>query len=190
MIDLWFPTAIFVEENALNSEDNAALENTILNLEKQIPDGGSNWHTNISNSCGTYDLLSDKSFSNITKLVTRKVNDFAKELGSDYSYQPNSGWYNVYRAGDYQEYHIHTNSIFSAVYYVTNPEKSGRIIFENPAEPDILPLNNVTNNMYNFKNCHYLPSPGTIIIFRSYLRHMVEKCLNTDPRITIAFNFS
>lgn len=187
----WFPTAIFVEENLISFEDNQNLSKYVLDLETKIQKGGQNWITDISNSHGTYDLILDNEFKNLTDSVTDKINIFAKEFGSNYEYdKPSSMWYNIYRNGDYQEYHTHTDSVFSAVYFVTNPENSGRIVFENPIEPDMKPIKNITvNNDLNFKNCHYNPKPGTLLIFRSYMRHMVERCLNIEPRITIAFNY-
>jgi uncharacterized protein (TIGR02466 family) len=190
-IHFWFPTAISVEENIIPIDDIKKYSDQILDLESIIQSGGKNWNTEISNSHGTYDMINDGKFEDLISVVTDKINIFAREYGSDFSYQkPESMWYNIYRKGDYQEYHTHTDSVFSAVFYVTSPENSGRIIFENPIEPDMKPVKNIIkNNDLNYKTCHYTPDKGTLIIFRSYLRHMVEKCLNTEPRITIAFNY-
>lgn len=190
-VHFWFPTAIFVEENILPIDQIDMCKEYILDLENTITSGGSNWKTDISTSHGTYDMINDEKFTQLKLCVTKKINTFAREHGSEYSYEtPSSMWYNIYRKGDFQEYHTHTDSVFSAVFYVSNPENSGRIVFENPTEPDMKPIKNiVTNNDLNFKNCHYNPESGTLLIFRSYLRHMVEKCLNNEPRITIAFNY-
>ena len=53
----------------------------------------------------------------------------------------------------------------------------------------MLPMKNVKKyDDLNFVNCHYNPPERSIVIFRSYIQHMVEKCNNLSPRITGAFN--
>lgn len=190
MIDLWFPTPIFVQTNLIDDKENMNLSEHIMYIEERI-EKGENWNTGINTSHGTYDMMSDPLFNNLLKNVTIKVNEFGKELGSTYNYsQCEYAWYNVYRQGDFQEFHTHAGSVFSAVYFVTNPKDSGRLIFQSPNEPDMCPVKDVkTDNHLNFGRCHYNPDPGTLIIFRSFLKHCVEKCYNVDPRITIAFNY-
>ena len=73
---------------------------------------------------------------------------------------------------------------------VSSPEKSGSLIFENPIEPDMLPLKNIKiNNEYNYKTVSYDIPTNALIIFRSYVRHMVKRCENTKPRISLALNY-
>jgi uncharacterized protein (TIGR02466 family) len=98
---------------------------------------------------------------------------------------------NISKAGDYQEFHTHNANVFSAVYYVSAPEGSGRILFEDPKEPDMFPLKSIQKkNQLSYTRINYTPTPGLLLIFRSYLRHCVEPGTNTEPRISIALNFS
>jgi uncharacterized protein (TIGR02466 family) len=76
------------------------------------------------------------------------------------------------------------------VYYISAPEGSGKIVFEDPREPDMLPIKNIpSRNDLSYVKVGYEACEGTLLIFRSYLRHMVSLNLNTTPRISVAFNF-
>jgi uncharacterized protein (TIGR02466 family) len=187
----WFPTVLYIKENVFSDAENEQIKNLFFNVIKNYEKGGKNWISDVYNTLGSYNLKNDKNFNFLIEKVNENVNLFAKELQSDYTYNCDDGWINLYNAGDYQEWHTHSNSIFSAVYFVTNPEKSGKLYFENPYEPDMLPLKNVKNyNEVNSLNCSYNFKPKTLVIFRSNVKHMVQKCNNETPRITAAFNIS
>ena len=54
----------------------------------------------------------------------------------------------------------------------------------------MLPIKEIkTTTELSFRTCSYQPEEGTLLIFRSYMRHMVEICKNDTPRITVALNF-
>jgi uncharacterized protein (TIGR02466 family) len=188
-IDIKFPTAFYVLENSFSEKDNNILLEKILDIKNNTEKGGKNWLTDVYNTEGTFDIVKNKDFNNLCDTVTYHTNKFAKILESDYSYDCVEGWLNFYYKNDYQEYHTHPNYVFSAVYFFTNPKNSGKLIFENPIEPDMCGLKNISKtNVLNGCVSSYFPKPRTLIIFRSYLRHMVTKCQNTEPRITAAFN--
>ena len=124
----------------------------------------------------------------------RLIGDYVLNLQSDFcissfSLKMMDLWGQVYNEGDYQEYHYHPASYFSAVFFFTNPENSGNLVFRSPLEPDMLPLKNGQMNDFSWRNCFYNPPAASLIIFRSSLMHMVERCKNKTPRITGAFNF-
>jgi uncharacterized protein (TIGR02466 family) len=190
-IQLWFPTSIYVKEDIVSDKENLSYIKEIEKLKEEIHKGGNNWNTDVYNTCDTYDLCKNEILKKLCDKVEEHTNLFAKNLNSYYDYKINSSWFNYYNKNDFQELHYHANSTFSAVYFFTNPENSGKLSFENPIEPDMLPLKNVTEiNNLNCLTCNYNPSPRTLIIFRSNIRHMVSKGLNESPRITAAFNLS
>jgi uncharacterized protein (TIGR02466 family) len=189
-IKTWFPTSIYYEHNLFNSNENLLLKKQILNIKDNNERGGSDWLCNTYNTLGTYDLLADTNFSMLVNKVTAHVNDYARMHGSDYTYNCNAAWANVYKNMDYQEFHVHAGNTFSAVYYVDVPEGSGDIVWKSPVEPDMLPIKGITTyNELSFKTCFYNPKPGDLIIFRSYLPHMVKQGTNDAERVSIAFNF-
>jgi len=189
-INTWFPTPIYIVENVISKKYNALLEKRSLEIKSEVENGASNWNCNTYNTLGTLDLKSDPVFLDLIKEVEFHVKKFTEMHGSDYEYTCKDSWININCKNSYQEYHSHANSTFSAVYYITTPPKSGKIHFENPCEPDMLPIQGIKNpTELSFRTCHYEPQEGTLLIFRSYLRHMVELCKNETPRITAAFNF-
>jgi uncharacterized protein (TIGR02466 family) len=136
-------------------------------------------------------MINDLLFKDLIKYVTDQVSALAVEFGC----APNSAvvtdsWINVSCPGDYQEYHNHTGSHFSTVYYVTAPKDSGNIIFRSfEADTDMFPLPIQTINYASYKTFSFPPEEGELLIFRSNLRHMVEKNKSDDSRISISMNF-
>jgi hypothetical protein len=87
---------------------------------------------------------------------------------------------------------MHPGSIFSAVYCFTNPVGSGNFIIQSPFENvDMYPLRNIKEiNILNQVTYDYVLKPRSLIIFRSFLKHMVGVCKIKEPRITAAFNIN
>lgn len=190
-IELWFPVAIYQEHELFSKEQNDIWAERILSLQKRIPNGGKDWYGNTYNTHGTYDLRKDDIFKPLVDTLTDRVNQFARFHNCTGSYECKYGWANVSDHNSFQEFHTHNGSIFSLAYYVTAPEGSGRIIFEDPKEPDMRPLKDIKDrNEYSFIKVAYPPKQGTLIIFRSYLRHLVEPGTNSTPRISVSMNFS
>jgi uncharacterized protein (TIGR02466 family) len=188
-LETWFPTSIYVVENILTSSENLILDNNIDRISRNIKNQSNNWNCNTITSINSYDLINDTVFSSIKNLVEMYVMEYSDILGSSEIYRCKEMWFNINYRDSFQEYHCHPGSTISAVYYISVPPESGNIVFENPAEPDMLPLKNCNNNKYNFKTVKYSPKQGMLLIFRSYLRHMVSIGTNEKPRISIAFNF-
>jgi uncharacterized protein (TIGR02466 family) len=186
-IQTWFPTSIFFVENLISVEENNKLIKEIYTIKKNIKKGGKNWKTDVYNTNGTYELIKNIKFNNLFEKIEEQTLNFSKILGSNETYKISAGWFNYYNKGDYQEFHIHPSSYFSAVYFLKNPKGSGRLIFKNPLNK-MLPLKNLKYNEFSYETCSYNPPERSLIIFQSDLWHMVEKCKNVTPRITTAFN--
>ena len=190
-IHMWFPTSIYEAKEIISRDENEKLIKTSLDIKERVPSGGENWNCNIYNTLETHDLINDDNFQNLINVITQHVDEYIRAYGSDHKYKCFEGWINVGSTGTYQEFHTHPNSTISAVYYAKMPEGGGSIVFENPVEPDMLPIKGIKeNNNLNFKSAKYNPDQGTLLLFRSYLRHMVMVGTNKDPRITFAFNFN
>jgi uncharacterized protein (TIGR02466 family) len=103
------------------------------------------------------------------------------------------GWANVLRHGGYNRVHNHPNSMWSGVYFVNRgepeptPDENGTL--------ELLDPRGGINMMYIEKNVldgRYLiePIPGLMIMFPSWLKHMVHPYFGTGERISVAFNVS
>ena len=190
-INLYFPTPIYTHTNLFDKEQNEQWSNAILKLQETVPSGGQTWQGNTYTTHETYNLLTDNMFLPLIESVTSHVDAFTNEFISDYEHTCQSAWGNVNMPGTFQEYHVHPSSVFSCVYYPKVPENSGDIVFESPLIPDMMPVKNISSpGNLNFERINIPPQEGLLIIFRSYLRHCVNQGFNTEPRISIALNYS
>ncbi len=189
-VEMWFPVAVYKQEDIISVEENEILKNICLEIEKVTVCGGPDWVGGTYNTLGTFDVSKDPRFELLFKKISTHVHNFAEMHGSYGSYNASYAWFNVSRHGNYQEFHSHNNNVFSAVYYISAPEGSGKLVFEDPKEPDMCGLKKLPEkNLLSFTRVGYTPVERTLIIFRSYLRHLVEPGTNTEPRISVAINF-
>jgi uncharacterized protein (TIGR02466 family) len=98
-------------------------------------------------------------------------------------------WVNVNNAGDFNRVHTHPGSTWSGTYYVDtgdpdDPDAGTPIHFTDPCQgrantflPPLVPSGFTQR-----------PEPGMMILFPSYLPHMVFAHRGKRPRISIAFN--
>lgn len=102
-----------------------------------------------------------------------------------------SMWININPPFSYNNFHTHTNSYVSGVFYVDVPENSGNIEFKHPA---ILQPLFVTEdifeeyNAYNSSKWIISPEQNQLIMFPGWLEHGVSQNLSEHDRISIAFN--
>lgn len=190
-IETWFPTTIYQETNLFSEETNLVWTNRALEIQNTVLTGGDEWEGKTYTTHNTiYSILKDPVFKPLIDSVTFHVNEYVKLHNSKKFYSCESAWLNISVKDNFQEMHTHNESTISAVYYISAPEGSGKIVFEDPREPDMLPIKDIFDrNEFSFIKVGYVPYPGTLLIFRSYLRHMVTLNTNILPRISIAFNF-
>lgn len=96
-------------------------------------------------------------------------------------------WFNYSKKGMYQEFHMHPGADWSGVFYVEANDTSGNIQFTTPA-----PAHNFHDVTHRspviFPQVAYTPKAGRMVMFPSYLEHMVMANQNEEERISIAFN--
>lgn len=188
-VSSWFPSAIYIAPNIASDSENDIILNKIKSLEKTTERGGDNWQCNMFNTCGTRDFSKDDELGFLFDKIKDHVNEYVKIMGSSQRLECQEAWANISYKGSFQEYHTHSGRTISAVYYASVPENSGRIIFESPLEPDMLPLKIDEYNYWSNRIAHFTPESKMLIIFRSYLRHMVEINHDDNERISLAMNF-
>jgi len=189
-IETWFPTAIYIQKKLFPKSVNEKWSNRILEIQKEVPSGGIDWEGKTYTTHTTFDLKEDNIFDELISQVTDHVKEFAAAHNSTALYSCQHAWANVSIEGNYQEYHTHDGSVFSAVYYPKVPEGSGALLFEDPRLPDMLPIASIPErNNLSYHKVGYEAEEGMLVIFRSYLRHAVRAGSNKEPRISFALNF-
>ena len=170
--------------------DNTKLEQYCLELSKK--DKG----REKSNSGGwqSNDLQQDSRMDNFVSELSKHAGFFFQELGLTMDAGLINIWININKYRDYNREHIHPNSKVSGVYYVKVPEKSGNFVFLHPMY-DIMGYDWYyegdpgSEYVTSAKKLH--PTPGTLILFPSWLKHFVEPNMNiSEKRISISFNLA
>lgn len=185
----WFPIAVYSASEVISEESNRSLIDKVYEFENKFPSGGEDWEGNTYTTHDRHNLVKEDGFQGLIEVITEHVNLFAKAHNSNAVFKANTGWANIAKKGAYQEFHYHANSIFSAVYYPIVPENSGKIVFENPIL-DMYPIPKIKDrNELSYMQVGYTPKARDLIIFRSYMRHLVKSGTNSTDRMSIAFNF-
>ena len=186
-IHVLFPTVLYVKDNFLNQEQQKRLFNFFKNTP--FKKGGKEWNTDVFNTHGTFDLREDKVANFLPKLVTKEVNDFKNIFAIKPEFKCIGSWINYYKKNDYQEWHLHGDCDFSAIYFVNVLENSSPVLFENPSLGEHLnPLESFKSTEFNMLTESVSAETNRLIIFKSYLKHMVPKN-DSNRRLTIAMNF-
>ena len=99
-------------------------------------------------------------------------------------------WVNINEAGAWNAPHVHSPRIWSGVFYAKvndKPAKDGLVANEG----DLMLFNPLPMGRENNRpvTTSYSPKNGYMILFPSYLLHMVCPHKEDETRISIAFNF-
>ena len=96
-------------------------------------------------------------------------------------------WANFTEKDQYHHRHKHPNSLISGVLYISTDEDTDRINFyKNDQTPFHVPTENF--NVWNSETWWFPVKSNTLILFPSYLEHMVETKKTPGTRISISFN--
>jgi uncharacterized protein (TIGR02466 family) len=191
VIEQWYPTFIGYCDYSNHKKIEKSLIKECFLIQKNIKSGGKNWISNKTyNTLDTYNILENKKFYQLNNWIFNKILEYANNLKYKDKYKCSEGWFNIYKKYDYQEYHDHPISTFSAVYFLkSDQEKSSKIYFKfnnttNPMEPASDP-----SFKLSYKTVFYNPIPGRLLIFPSTLKHCVERHEYSEKRISLAYNF-
>ena len=185
-----FPTPVYIQEILNAVELNHHLEKNILQWQKEDPKGVNKtnvngWHSTTNmNKKHEYDLLSKELFNMQDKI-------FAKEFLTE---RPALGnmWANINYKGGFNRPHLHPNALFSGVYWIKAPENCGDLMLyePRPGVHTIMP-NRKKGKLPSelWREVHYTPKAGTIVMFPAWLWHEVRPNQSNDIRISVSFNF-
>jgi len=135
-------------------------------------------------------VLDDPSMKDIREHFQFYVNYYMKNIHAPKypvdAYLTQS-WCNYTKTGEFHHKHAHPNSWLSGCIYINADPSKDRITFYNDKYHRIqLPTENY--NAYNSESWWFSVGSGDIVIFPSYLTHMVEQTVSTDTRVSIAVN--
>ncbi len=186
--DLHFPTPVYVadiEHPTLNQE----LERDIIDWSNKdkgmIRTNIKGWHspTNM-HELPEYAKLVDMLYACQKTIYEQEHLDSKPFLGNM--------WANINPPGGMNRAHQHPNSLWSGVYYIKAPKKSGDLKIDDPrASAAMLRPRQKEGPLPPrlFRETHYEPVAGRCIMFPSWLMHCVDPNESNDIRISVSFNF-
>jgi uncharacterized protein (TIGR02466 family) len=179
---------------------NAELARTCITISREDR-AGQRWskehgYTGYTSYASLNDLpLRAPVFADLKKHLDTHVKAFAKTLAFDLAERElalDSLWINVMEKGGVHTAHIHPHSVISGTYYVAIPKGASAIKFEDPrlammmAAPTRKP--NAPRASQTF--VRIAPTPGTVLLWESWLRHEVPQNAVRGQRISVSFNYA
>ena len=123
-----------------------------------------------------------------------------KRCNQDYGVEGELGlgnmWANINPTFSYNKTHLHPNSLWSGVYYVKVPKRSGKLFLEDPIPGPQLHMPRRLDNLPKalWRVIAYEPLEGRMIFFPAWLAHGVDINMNTEKghknwRVSVSYNF-
>lgn len=134
-------------------------------------------------------LAKEPDFKPLMELVSRMLMNILKPMTAKQVDRKISAWANVHDQGGYNTQHLHPGCLLSACFYLSVPEESGELVLIDP-RPGVN-LSILDGTTPNCRKVHKVkPVEGLLVVFPSWLEHLVEQHNNVEPRISIAMNLS
>lgn len=193
-----FPTLVY---KSTYTGDLTSLKDSIIpHLIPIFEEAKSNNQASMRNgsicSVNTSNRIQDKiDVADLITFVTDSVTEYWKQLGYvDSTIKVHHVWANKYPPGSYIENHNHSPAPLTASFYLSKPENSGNIIFENPLSTLLRyqPYKGLgdTENYASAFDETIEVDEGELVIFPGWLMHKTEINRSTKERIIIGFDIT
>ena len=188
-IEYHFPTPIYIKDLPNTGQLNQYLEQQVIKwsqVDKGVKKTNVNgWHsTTDMNLKEEYNVLTKELFAMQDEIFKKELLDLKPVLGNM--------WANINYPGGYNRPHLHPNALFSGVYWIKTPLKSGNLILYEPRPGVHCVMPNRKKGKLPpelWREVHYEPVAGRIIMFPAWLWHEVRTNESNDTRISVSFNF-
>jgi len=197
-LELW-PTRMLQRTIPNAEQANGALLALILDQEAHYKSEGA--VEDLTSDYLSQDLLSIKSpvIEWLKACINKTVADYLKQQGHTYEVKWGlQAWANINRRGDYHNLHNHPHSYLSGTYYVAVPEiqplgdnqrqdlNPGAISFYDPRpQANMLAIRDDAQIDAEHR---VQPQPGLMLLWPSFLLHLVHPNLSNNLRVSVSFN--
>lgn len=182
IINQLFPTPLTFNKlpRKYTEEEMAFIQKCSLNLSK---------NTGNNTTIDRY-VLENPVMADLKNFIQFSVDHFMQSIEAPYNpvkaYITQS-WLNFTEPGEYHHRHEHPNSYLSGVLYINaDPEKDKIYFYKSGYKRITIPTKNY--NIFNSQSWWYNVGTCDLVIFPSYLTHMVEETESTNTRISLSFN--
>ena len=185
-----FPTPVYIKDLPNAVELNQYLEQQIIKWSQTDPKGHK--RTNVNGWHSKTDMNVKEEYNVLTKeLFAMQDEIYKKEYLSPKPVLGNM-WANINYPGGYNRPHLHPNSLFSGVYWIKTPIKSGNLMVYDPRVGVQCTMPNRKEGKLPpqvWREVHFEPRAGTAVMFPAWLWHEVQPNRSNDTRISVSFNF-
>ena len=184
-----FPTSVYIKDLPNAVELNRYLEKKIVQWSRQdkgvSKTNAGGWHSKTDmNLKEEYNVLTKELFAMQDEIYKKEYLTMKPVCGNM--------WANINGPGNFNRPHLHPNALFSGVYWIKAPEKSGNLMLYDPrpGAHTIMP-NRKEGKLPSqlWREVHYKPIAGRCIMFPAWLWHEVKPNQSNDTRISVSFNF-
>ena len=186
--DLHFPTPVYVADikhPTLNQE----LERDIIAWSKKdkgvVRTNVQGWHSHTTmQDMPEYKKLVSMLYASQKTIYDQEHLDSEPVLGNM--------WANINPPGGMNRAHQHPNSLWSGVYYIKAPKNCGQLKIDDPRSVACMSRPRQKEGAVParlFRETHYEPVAGRLIMFPAWLMHCVDPNESDDIRISVSFNF-
>jgi uncharacterized protein (TIGR02466 family) len=133
------------------------------------------------------------SFKALAKILDTHLARYIKDLkfqANPKDFYLSRLWLNVMPKNCYHAWHIHPLSVISGTFYLQLPQSKAPIRFEDPRLGFF--MNRPTVKAKKTEDPHFFvlnPHQGDVVLFESWLKHEVPMHGDSEPRISISFNY-
>ncbi len=191
--EYWFPTPLWFSKLDVNNKEIVKFCQNLSKKDKgRILSNVGGWQSN--------DIFlhenTDNKLKPLFNLIWEELKSIVEQMNllDQYRLDQNSlqFWININGQYNYNSLHNHPQSFFSGVYYVKVPKESGNVIFHHPNSLMKFWYQQYTKSSTyeSHSSIFVVPEEGKLIVFPSWLEHVVESNESKKERISIAFNIA
>ena len=158
----------------------------IWHIKEELPEGAYDWALEIQKNNRSVRKSNIGGYQSSDRIDWRGMvykQHILKCLEILPRFQLDNWWININKKGDFNDYHTHSGSMLSAVWYITDNYRS--IEFQNPLLHN---RNNILDemdwSMADVIDC----TAGDLLVFPSDLIHRVYPHTEDTLRISVSFN--
>ena len=182
----FFPTVLYGKDIKLNTDRIAT---DIINWSKQDPGVKK---TNVGGWHSPTGMHQRPEYGDLVNEILLMASELFKEEWMTRTPVVGNMWANINYKDGYNRAHAHPNSMFSGVYYVKTSNDCGKLTFHDP-RPGVQVLmperrNDQIPPKHLWREFSVDPVENRIIMFPSWLWHLVEPNKTNNMRISVSFN--
>lgn len=208
-----FPIPISVCNFGKQNHDlNIRLVEDSLNEKNEDPEG--ELHSNMGGYHSKTNLETKyESYKKLSSILTKYGNLYCEQHGYKDGIVCKDLWVNINQPGDLNFLHHHGTSALTGVYYpiesivendwrfnytgenpikggTWNNKNGGSLVFQDPSYGMKVNLIKDVSSPYNLDFYHIYPTSSVLVLFPTYLSHMVLPYKENKTRISISFAFT